>query len=245
MHNEEERLHVSAMVPDRPQINAGYSEHYQYVKQGSDTLFVWFGGINEPFFSSSFPGRSGYDCLYFRDSNSDWYANGVFGLTQDSSAFISIMRNVIMPNYRCVCFGGQSSGGYAALFYGLACLVDLCIVFSPQIRNQFDGQCRMSPHVRIHDLHELYRNSTERPRAIVNVSRSEREHQNDFQWNDIKQLDDFRHLDKVTLNIHPYDNHAVSVKLREEGLLYDLLVGYVTGYGATVKTRKADAVAVG
>lgn len=77
------------------------------------------------------------------------------------------------------------------------------------------------------------------------MSRSEREHQNDFQWNDIKQLDDFRHLDKVTLNIHPYDNHAVSVKLREEGVLYDLLVGYVTGYGAAVKTRNAGAVAIG
>ncbi len=219
------------------------SEFFRYEKHGSDTLFVWFGGINEPFFSSSFPSYSGFDCLYFRDSEFDWYANGVAGLVPDAESLIAALRDGLMPAYSHVCFAGQSSGGHAALYYGLACLADLCIVFAPQIRNQFDGQCKMVPHVPLKNLYNLYRDALETPKVLVNVSRSERDHSNEFEWNDLKQLDEFRNLDCVTLNIHPYDNHAVSVKLREEKLLYDLLVGYVGGYKALHKSRTQAAIA--
>ncbi|ANH71895.1 hypothetical protein ACS15_2519 [Ralstonia insidiosa] len=230
---------TSTAIQQRQNLFSTNSDFFQYANQGSSTLFVWFGGINEPFFSSSFPERSGFDCLYFRDTNYDWYTQGLHGLTAQSSELVAALREEILPAYSHVCFGGQSSGGHAALYYGLACEADLCIVFSPQISNQFDGQCRMSPHVKIPNLYDLYRDAAATPKVVLNVGRSERDHRHEFEWNDLKQIDDFRSLDCVTLNIHPYDNHAISVKLREDGVLYDTLCGYVMGYKALSAQKRA------
>lgn len=205
-------------------------EIWKVYTRKSDTLFVWFGGINEPFFSEKFAETSGFDCLYFRDLGFDWYVNGLSGTSLSSEQFAQAIRAFSRPRYKFVCFGGQSSGGYAALFYGLACNADLCIPFSPQTRNTFNGQCSMTPHVKLADITELYRARTERPLVVLNVSRSERQHRNEYEWRDHDQIVDLKFLDGITTIIHPHDNHAVSVRLRSQGILYQHLVSLVATY---------------
>jgi len=207
------------------------NEHVaRYHGNDSDTLVVWFGGINEPFFSEKFASHSQFDCLYFRDSACDWYVGGLHLCGYTKADFILLLKEFCASRYKFVCFCGQSSGGYAALYYGLVCHADLCIVFSPQTKNTFNGQCAMTPHVRLEDIAALYQNETVRPLVLLNIARSERDHIVEFEWRDHDQVADLRLLDGVTTIIHPYDNHAVSVKMREAKLLYTYVSGMVTVY---------------
>jgi hypothetical protein len=208
------------------------SDVFKFYENGSRILFVWFGGIREPFFGKSFAEQSGFDCLYLRDAAFDWYTNGIVGLVDDVYQSVNWLKGFMSEKYDFVCFGGQSSGGYAALHYGLLCNANLCVVFAPQTRNTFDGQCRMSPDVRLVDLYEIYSESLQPPKVVLNVSRSESEHVNEFMWDDFRQIETFRTLNCVTTIIHPYDHHATSFKLHDDGMLYGFLSSTVDLYGA-------------
>lgn len=203
-----------------------YKEYYKLYRNNSDILFIWFGGINEPFFSEGFSNLSGFDCLYFRDTDLDWYSNGAFRKESSQKEFLEFLKNQSM-NYNFICCCGQSSGGYAALNYSILINADLCIAFSPQTKNTFDGQCHMTPHVRIKNITDLFNESLHRPRVILNVPRSENNHKHEFQWHDHAQISELKTLDKVTTIIHPYDDHAVSSVLREKNILYKLLISLV------------------
>jgi hypothetical protein len=191
-----------------------------YLKK-SDTLIIWFGGAHEPFFSVNYAKNSCYDCIFFRDGNIDWYTNGVAGFLDTEGELIEYLENC-RSKYKLIIFAGQSSGGQAALYYGKICEVDLCIVFAPQIKNVFDGQCRMTPTIKIANLEDLYAKG-KNPKVILNVSRSEQNHLDVFQWNDIDRIKKFKYFDCVTLITHPFDDHAVTVKLREKGILYSFI----------------------
>ncbi|PYE16593.1 hypothetical protein C7410_12934 [Paraburkholderia silvatlantica] len=197
----------------------------------SDTLFVWFGGINEPFFSENFARESGFDCLYFIDKNYNWYTEGLAADGYGPEEFVAALTD-ICRRYRYVSFAGQSSGGYASLYYARRCNVDLVIAFAPQTRNLFDGQCGMTPKVRLADIYDLYSSAgaAERPAVLLNISRSEKDHHREFQWHDREQIAEMATLDRVTVVTHPYDNHAVSVLMRHDAILYRYLAAMVSVY---------------
>lgn len=200
-------------------------------KMGSDVLFVWFGGINEPFFSENFARECGFDCLYFVDKKYNWYTEGVDEEGVDHDTLISLLTDVC-GGYSYVCFAGQSSGGYAALYYATKCRADLVIAFAPQTKNSFDGQCGMTPKVKLVDIFELYSSMSERerPHLVINISRSEKDHCNEFQWRDREQIAELSGLNRVTVVTHPYDNHAVSVLMRHDNILYRYLIATVGVY---------------
>jgi hypothetical protein len=200
----------------------------QFYLKNSDTLLIWFGGAHEPFFSESYAESSRHDCIFFRDGSIDWYTNGVKDFLDTEHDLIEYLEK-LRSKYKSIIFAGQSSGGQAALYYGKICNVDLCIVFAPQIKNVFDGQCRMTPTIKITNLEDLYAKG-ENPKVILNVSRSESDHLDVFQWNDIDRIEKFKSLDCVTLITHPYDNHAVAVKLREHGILYSFVDNLIAVY---------------
>lgn len=87
----------------------------------------------------------------------------------------------------------------------------------------------MTPHVRLQDIGELYLTNT-KTRVILNMSRSERDHEDQFSWDDWRQIEKLRENANVTVITHPYHNHSVSVKLREAGLLYKLTASLATTY---------------
>lgn len=204
-------------------------EFFSFHSNQSDTLFVWFGGINEPFFSRKFFDHSGFDCLYFKDQSYDWYTNGLSGSGLSKEDFIANLKD-FASTYTYICFSGQSSGGYAALYYALHCDAKLCIPFAPQTRNFFSGQCGMTPQVRLENISDLYRHAERRPFVVVNLSRSEEAHTDEYEWHDHEQIRDFRKLDNVSIVIHPYDKHAVSFELKRNNILYSMIKSTIDCY---------------
>lgn len=197
--------------------------------KGNDRLIVWFGGINEPFFSEKFSDIAGCDCVYVRDTRSDWYVNGVLPSQNSPIEGRDFLKDIMARDYRKVIFCGQSSGGYAALFYGWHCPADLVIAFAPQTRNMRNGQNVMTPRVPLVDVGDLYLSGSN-TRIILNVSRNESAHEDDFFWDDWRQIRKISEFKGATVVSHPYDNHSVSVKLREDGLLYRYVTGMVNAY---------------
>ena len=207
-------------------------EETRFIDNGSDSLVIWFGGINEPLFSNSFAMISGYDCLFLRDAKLTWYMRGI---SEDHSSYHNVLklRDNLTVNrpYKRKVFCGQSSGGYAALLFAKLCNADLVIAFAPQTKNTYDGQCKKTPHnVDLINLDDLYGNNDGGLKIIVNLSRSESSHISAFFWNDWLHIDAFRSKKNVTVMIHPYDNHSVSVLLRQDGVLYKFVIGLIEAY---------------
>lgn len=206
------------------------SDELMFHNHGTKRLMIWFGGINEPHFNPEVARLANCDFLTFRDITASWYTRGLTSHHENIDVAVSELKKFIeMRGYEKLCFCGQSSGGYGALLYSHLLKADLCIAFSPQTRNMFSGQCQMTPHVRLQDVGELYLTNTE-TKIILNMSQSEREHDNEFSWNDWMQIDKLRINQNVTVITHPYHNHSVSVKLREVGLLYKLTASLVNAY---------------
>jgi hypothetical protein len=202
----------------------------RFYKNGSDTLVIWFGGINEPFLSGALANEGGYDLLALMDQRFDWYTNGVLPthtLWEQGVAFLS--KAIAEGGYRKTVFCGQSSGGYGALFYAFHCRAALCIAFSPQTGNFFNGQCHMVPHVPLHDLRALYGQGSDTV-IVLNASRDESGHEDSFFWDDWRHIRRLENYPNATIINHPYDNHSVSVRLRQDNLLYKLVTGLIAVY---------------
>lgn len=202
---------------------------YAFYPRGSETLIVWFGGINEPYISENLALETNVDVLAVRDVKFSWYMNGILDEQESVEAGMEWLSSVISP-YRHVAFCGQSSGGYGAMLYGALCKADLCIAFSPQTRNMADGQNHIVPRQKLVDLRTVYEHDAPKPRLILNLARSEKDHEDSFFWDDWRQVEYFRNLSFCTLLVHPFDNHSVSVCLRNEGRLYRLISGLLWAY---------------
>ncbi len=107
--------------------------------------------------------------------------------------------------------------------------MNLCFVFSPQNRNTYDGQCKMAAHVKLENLARLYSDRTG-TRLVFNMARSEKEHEDSFYWDDWRHVDGFRCHPDATFVIHPYNNHSVSVKIRDTRNLYHYVSGMIKAF---------------
>lgn len=205
----------------------------KYYEKQSSTLLIWFGGINEPFFSSKMPNISNSDCLYFRDDNKDWYMDGIHLLTGGFTESVrAIVEFINSKRYKDVFIAGQSSGGYASLRFGHAIKPTAVFAFSPQTKNIYSGQCQMCPHVRLEDLGLLFTSEPVGFQVVLNLARSEKSHSSEFFWDDWRQIGTLNDLDNVTTIKHPIDNHSVTVILRERGRLYKIVSGLMTAFGS-------------
>ncbi len=204
-------------------------EEARYYLNGNDRLLVWFGGINEPFFSERFPEISGCDCVFVRDTRYDWYTAGVLPSHTSPIEGRDFLNEVIARGYRKVIFCGQSSGGYGALFYGWHCPAHLIVAFAPQTQNMRNGQNIMAPQIPLTDVGDLYLSGSN-AKIILNLSRTESAHENEFFWDDWRQIRKLSQYRGATVVSHPYDNHSVSVKLREDGLLYRYVAALINVY---------------
>lgn len=206
------------------------SPEVRFHDKGAENLIMWFGGINEPHFSDKLSEATGFDQLTVTDAAKKWYTGGlVSGHACIKDGVHDLNSLIAERGYRNVVFCGQSSGGYGALLYGYHVRANLCIVFSPQTRNTYDGQCKMSPHVKLDSLGDLYRDHVD-TRLVFNMARSEKDHEDSFFWDDWRQVNAFRSLPNATFITHPFDNHSVSVRIRETRNLYHYVAGIVTAF---------------
>ncbi|MEM8514817.1 hypothetical protein RCH14_004172 [Massilia sp. MP_M2] len=197
---------------------------------GSDNLIIWFGGINEPHFNPEIARLANCDILTVRDIMNSWYTTGLTSSHANiDQAILELKQFIADRKYKKICLCGQSSGGYGALFYSHLLNADLCIAFSPQTRNVFNGQCQMTPDIRIKDVGEFF-DASSPTKILLNMSRSESDHDEQFAWNDWLQIEKLRKKPNVTVITHPYDNHSVSAKLREAGLLYRFTASLINTY---------------
>lgn len=195
----------------------------------SDTLIIWFGGLGEPFLSEKLSKFTNMDCLIFRDKDSNWYMNGVSNQYNSREKMIQNLRNFKnSQNYKKILFCGQSSGGYAALFFFHYVGGDLSIVFSPQTANQFSGDGHMSPPFKLKDISKLFRRNDKN--IIINISRSEKNHEKKYRWDDWWQIRYLRNYPNVTIITHPYDSHATTLFLREKNIFYKFMKNIIDIY---------------
>jgi hypothetical protein len=206
------------------------SEIFRFYDQGSERLIVWFGGINEPFVSANLAEATSCDTLALVDHRRDWYTLGILPEHSSPEHGINFLRRYIHDrSYKRVIFGGQSSGGYGALYYAYHCNIELCIAFSPQTANEVNGQCKRVPNVELVNLGDLYRQGST-TRLVLNASRSEKDHEAEFFWDDWRSIRRLEDYEGSTIVRHPYDNHALTVMLRRDNSLYSYISGLILAY---------------
>lgn len=199
----------------------------RYTDRGGDHCLIWFGGLHEPFLSTDFLPLE-WNILNLLDAEFDWYTKGVTGL---APSFEDAVRRIqeIVGDQKVAC-GGQSSGGYAALRFAHALSGDLCFAFAPQTRNFIQEGGEQLPAVTLPSVEELYLAEPPSFPVVLHLSRTEDESRGGVFWNDWKQIAEFVDLNCVTVVRHPYDVHAVSMRLAREGRFYKTIAATLQVY---------------
>lgn len=199
-----------------------------FYQNGSKTLLIWFGGMDEPFISQKMAIACNVDVLAVTDKFKSWYSLGFCSNHSTYQDSLEQLEKTISDGaYEKLVFCGQSSGGYAALKYALDLKPDLVIAFSPQTKNAFSGSGRMSPHIKLEDLGERYANNIE-TKLVFLLARSEADHEDKFRWDDWWQVAKFRNHPSSTFIDLPYHNHNISSIIRNRMNLYSFISGLLT-----------------
>lgn len=110
------------------------------INPDSEVLVLAFGGMMSglgmpPFeFMKTFSDKS-YSCVFFKDFHQFWYQKGLLGFTNDVYGTRDFIQSIIADvNPRYVITLGTSSGGYAAIMFGILLGVNRILAFSPQTK---------------------------------------------------------------------------------------------------------------
>ncbi|WP_244178010.1 hypothetical protein [Gluconobacter albidus] len=201
----------------------------KFYDKKSRSIIIWFGGLGEPFLSEKLSDFTGMDCLSLLDINSNWYENGISDKFNSRKKMIKYFNSLKdYKNYEKMIFCGQSSGGYNALYFFYYAKGDLSIVFAPQTGNQFSGDGHMSPQVELKNISNLFKKNEKN--VVINISRSEKNNEKIYMWNDWWQIKDLKNYPNITIISHPFDSHATSLFLREKGIFYKFIKGIIDIY---------------
>lgn len=211
---------------------------YMAIDRGSDVLMVSFGGRYEGFNFVNLAERLGFDGLFFRDGRLDWYTAGVCGISGGVDEACGFIRDVIgrKSRRRVLCIG-QSSGGYAALRFGLEILPDAIVAFSPQTKPMpdwhtdalsLDGVEVSRPDERIDDLGRLYRARQPSFRVQVHLCDNEASNPPDaYFWDDWFHVGGLSGVTAVEVVTHPCSYHPVAYHLSGTGEIDRIVSGIV------------------
>jgi hypothetical protein len=202
-----------------------------HVVNGSEACLVWFAGLSEPFLNPDFlrsrPSQP-LDGLFLLDAGLDWYTSGFKGIGEDFARSVAWLREFLSKHgYKRAFLGGQSSGGYAALRIGRHISPTAVIAFSPQTKNIVNAHGQQQPAILLEDLSVIYADWDCSFPIYIHLSRSEKDHLDQFSWNDWEQIRPFLSMDNVTIIRHPFDKHAVSLPLYGRGLFYKNILSAV------------------
>lgn len=173
-----------------------------------DKLVVYFSG-KQPDYSSGhfhFMGsgyNAGFESVFVRDTSNTWYNTENYKECADN--LIHIMQTF---NGKCV-FIGSSMGGYGALKFGLDCMPDKILAFSPQVDTPFSEI----------DLPELYMQAQKIPDIEIHLC----EKTDNPNWDDIGSAQRMREFAKIVT--HECNGHNCAEILKDRNEILDLIIG--------------------
>ena len=207
-------------------------EHAAWGDGKLKVLVVCFGGNYEGLSWRSRLQALGVNFLHLQDSKFRWYLEGADGAAGPWDTIRKIKDyHSRLPGLPLVTLG-QSSGGYAALRYGLLLGADLMIAFAPQThflipRPLFKGQSPLYPPRDLIDVRPDL-NATTR-RAVLIVGRSEVDNPpTQYFLDDLAHLDGIQPRDNVRIVTQETDTHTVAREMARAGVLDDFLLEHIS-----------------
>jgi hypothetical protein len=207
---------------------------------GADVLLVFFAGFRGGFgtlpvfeFRSTVSGVRAHK-LFFRDLSELWYQRGVPGVGDSPDAIAA--RNAACRDRwgaKRVVMVGNSSGGYAAILFGLLTGADEVHAFAPKTRllesEDFHDQEKLAFLLR--HLGADHPNLDLRRLMESGVGARTRVHIHYPTGNavDTGQARHVASLPNVRLWSYPWRSHALVKKLKEAGLLRPILESAIRG----------------
>jgi hypothetical protein len=112
--------------------------YFQKGHENTNTLIITFSGFGvdgtgPPFIFTKFFKDLPHDRLYIRDLKCNWYLNGIQKATDNVPQTLEWIRSLFTRKYESIYTVGCSSGGLAAVLYGLLLEAKGIYAFSPQI----------------------------------------------------------------------------------------------------------------
>ncbi len=173
-----------------------------------DKLVVYFSG-KQPDYSSGhfhFMGsgyNAGFESVFIRDTSNTWYSGANYQeIVEELNSIISTFSGP------CV-FVGSSMGGYGALKFGLHCLPNKVLAFSPQVATEFF----------FIDLPDLYEIAEKRPEVEIHLCNEN----NNPNWDDIGSAMRMNAFAKVVT--HKCNGHNCAEILKDRKEILNLIIG--------------------
>ncbi len=206
------------------------------LRQGSDKLFLFFGGIvgsigMPPFEFYQASKILEFSRVFVRDLSQSWYQRGLPGIGSNAADIGGYLNGLIKNSGASeIIFVGNSMGGYAALLFCAMLKTGKAVVFSPQTflstdkRQQYDDRRWPSQITLLHQSHV--------ESDIVDLKEWIRQNAPDMKANVyVSTLDvlDTKHADELTefanIRIHRFHQagHSLVTKLRDDGMLAQIL----------------------
>ena len=195
-------------------------------------LVVCFGGNHEGLAWEKRLRALNVNFLHLQDSKYRWYLDGADGSAGvwDTARKIKDYR-ARLPGMPLITIG-QSSGGHAALRYGLLLGADLMLAFAPQTRFLiprliYEDQTPLYPP---HDLIDIRPElNTTSQRAVIIISQSEIENPPaQYFLDDAAHVEGIQERENIKIIRHSSHSHTVAREMVRAGILDEFLTSHIT-----------------
>ena len=174
--------------------------------------------------------------LHLQDSKYRWYLDGADGSAGvwDTARKIKDYR-ARLPGMPLITLG-QSSGGHAALRFGLLLGADLMLAFAPQTRFLiprpiYEDQAPLYPPRDLIDIRPAL--NTTRQRVVIIISKSEAENPpSQYFLDDEAHVEGVEERGNVRIIRHDTHSHTVARDMASAGTLDGFILGHIASVGS-------------
>ena len=233
---------INPQVASYEDVRNGIAPIAPYFASANDRLVVAFGGMalrrEMPIFEF-FATTSPLDLnkIFIRDLRRTWYHRGLPGICENIDGIAEYLRDLIgMREFRQITFVGSSTGGYAAILFGLLLNATSVIAFVPKT---FLNPWQRLRHGDVKTWRQMCRllmaRSAQRKyfdlRSVLESRKSATEFHVHFCADsrlDVLHAEHLRGCANVFLHHHREGGHRLVRKLRDSGELKRILVASLT-----------------
>ncbi|MDO6588672.1 MULTISPECIES: hypothetical protein [Rhodobacterales] len=165
------------------------------------------------------------DQIYIKDFEKIWYQNGLMGMTENREETINFLKSLLQDFPRPLTVLGASAGGYAALLFGHALDAERIVTFGAQTlltRHVVRVYSDPRDH-RTRFRHDMPENDLRKVLIENPLSGHAEMHFSDKNKLDTRQHGYLADLPNITQIAHDSRPHNVSIRLKAQGKLIDIL----------------------